>query len=98
MRNHTLQRTRRRKNHSIWSRAAARICSNCVQDRKLVIWSAAREREAFVVIVDVRVLAGADLLVGHQIIAALGHGRVNGGLVVASRAAKFDALALWDGD
>ena len=65
-----------------------------IQDRELVIRFRLRELKAFVVVVDVRIIAATDGLASLIVGAALIDGFVDVGLIVAGGAAGVDALAL----
>lgn len=83
MRNQPLQRTPPCENYSIRPGTAARIWLERVQDGELIIRARGGEIESFVVVVDVRVAVGADGLASVEVVAALGDGVVDGGLIVA---------------
>ena len=83
MRHQILKRTTPRKNHPIRARRPPRINLIAAQNRELVIRPRIREVEPLVVVLRVRVMIVADRLALFEVVAALGDGGVDVGLVVA---------------
>lgn len=92
--NQALQRAPPREHHSVWPGVTPRIRLEGVQDGELVVRARGGEIKAFVVVVHMRVAVAADGLAAVQVVAALGDGGVDSGLVVAGAGAGVDALAL----
>ena len=83
-----------REDDSIRAGTSPRVNLVATKNRKLLVRFRIWEREAFVIIVGMRVLVRADGLAFLEIRAALRNGFVDVGLVIASASACINALAL----